>query len=87
MTEQRVRCLVANSVHVLCCITLATNLAPLPPCLLLCSLPPCCRPGVKQYSVGSRFACLGVKFLEYSLAGITCGFIGQGLANSLMLLK
>jgi hypothetical protein len=44
-------------------------------------------PGVKQYTVGSRFACLGVKFLEYSLAGITCGFIGQGIANSLMLLK
>jgi hypothetical protein len=42
---------------------------------------------VKQYTVGSRFACLGVKFLEYSLAGITCGFIGQGVANSLMLLK
>ncbi|PSC75317.1 saccharopine dehydrogenase [Micractinium conductrix] len=25
--------------------------------------------------------------LEYSLAGITCGFIGQGVANSIMLLK
>lgn len=44
-------------------------------------------PGVKQYSVGSRLACLLVKFCEYSLAGITCGFIGQGLANSLMGLK
>lgn len=43
--------------------------------------------GVKQYTLGSRFACLGVKFLEYSLAGITCGFIGQGIANSLMMLK
>jgi hypothetical protein len=44
-------------------------------------------PGVKSFSVGSRFACLGVKFLEYSLAGIVCGFLGQGMANSLMLLK
>ncbi|KAF6253674.1 hypothetical protein COO60DRAFT_1545566 [Scenedesmus sp. NREL 46B-D3] len=43
--------------------------------------------GVRQYTLGSRFACLGVKFLEYSLAGIVCGFIGQGVANSLMLLK
>eukprot|EP00879_Flechtneria_rotunda_P008260 GHRR01008653.1.p1 GENE.GHRR01008653.1~~GHRR01008653.1.p1 ORF type:complete len:418 (+),score=173.82 GHRR01008653.1:222-1475(+) len=43
--------------------------------------------GVREYTVGARFACLGVKFLEYSLAGICCGFIGQGLANSLMLLK
>ncbi|KAG2423210.1 hypothetical protein HXX76_015467 [Chlamydomonas incerta] len=44
-------------------------------------------PGVKTYNVGQRVACLGVKFLEYSLAGITCGLLGQGLANSLMLLK
>lgn len=44
-------------------------------------------PGVKTFNVGQRIACLGVKFLEYSLAGITCGLLGQGLANSLMLLK
>lgn len=44
-------------------------------------------PGVRKYTVGSRVACLGVKFCEYSLAGIVCGFIGQGMANSLMLLK
>lgn len=43
--------------------------------------------GVKQYTLGSRVACLGVKFFEYSLAGIACGFIGQGIANSLMMLK
>jgi hypothetical protein len=42
---------------------------------------------VREYSVGSRFACVGVKFLEYSLAGTACGFVGQGVANSLMLLK
>ncbi|KXZ42750.1 hypothetical protein GPECTOR_120g417 [Gonium pectorale] len=44
-------------------------------------------PGVKTYGLGQRVACLGVKFLEYSLAGICCGLLGQGLANSLMLLK
>ncbi|KAF8059115.1 hypothetical protein HT031_005287 [Scenedesmus sp. PABB004] len=43
--------------------------------------------GVRVYTPGLRLACLGVKFLEYSLAGIVCGFIGQGAANSLMLLK
>jgi hypothetical protein len=44
-------------------------------------------PGVKSFTVGARVACIGVKFLEYSLAGIVCGFLGQGMANSLMLLK
>ncbi|GIL81612.1 hypothetical protein Vretimale_1224 [Volvox reticuliferus] len=44
-------------------------------------------PGVKTYSLAQRVACLGVKFLEYSLAGICCGLIGQGLANSLMTLR
>ncbi|GLI61148.1 hypothetical protein VaNZ11_003432 [Volvox africanus] len=44
-------------------------------------------PGVKKYSLTQRVACLGVKFLEYSLAGICCGLIGQGLANSLMMLR
>jgi hypothetical protein len=44
-------------------------------------------PGVRKYTLGSRFACVGVKFLEYSLAGIVCGLIGQGFANSLMLAK
>jgi hypothetical protein len=43
--------------------------------------------GVKTYSLGSRFACLGVKFLEYSLAGIVCGLVGQGFCNGLMHLK
>ena len=33
------------------------------------------------------FACVGIKFLEYSLAGIACGLVGQGVANSLMLAK
>jgi hypothetical protein len=58
-----------------------------PECCFASALLLSCNAGVKQYTVGARFACLGVKFLEYSLAGITCGFIGQGVANSLMLLK
>lgn len=49
--------------------------------------PPLASPGVRSYSLGQRLACLGVKFLEYSLAGIVCGFIGQGIANSAMSVK
>lgn len=37
--------------------------------------------------MSQRVACLGIKFLEYSLAGIVCGFIGQGLANGLITIK
>ncbi|PNH02129.1 hypothetical protein TSOC_011918 [Tetrabaena socialis] len=44
-------------------------------------------PGLKKYSVVQRAACLGVKFLEYSLAGMCCGLLGQGAANSLMMLR
>jgi hypothetical protein len=44
-------------------------------------------PGVRSYSFGQRMSCLGVKFLEYSLAGIVCGFIGQGIANGAMAVK
>lgn len=44
------------------------------------------RPGAR-YSTGARIACIGVKFLEYSLAGMVCGFVGQGIANQLMYLK
>eukprot|EP00197_Chlamydomonas_leiostraca_P015215 CAMPEP_0202886002 /NCGR_PEP_ID=MMETSP1391-20130828/41951_1 /ASSEMBLY_ACC=CAM_ASM_000867 /TAXON_ID=1034604 /ORGANISM="Chlamydomonas leiostraca, Strain SAG 11-49" /LENGTH=362 /DNA_ID=CAMNT_0049569265 /DNA_START=170 /DNA_END=1260 /DNA_ORIENTATION=+ len=44
-------------------------------------------PGIKKFSVANRLTCLLVKFCEYSLAGITCGLIGQGIANSLMHLK
>lgn len=50
----------------------------------LCSCP---LQGVKNFSVANRFACLLVKFCEYSLAGITCGLIGQGVCNSIMMLK
>ena len=44
------------------------------------------RPGAR-YGAGARVACVGVKFLEYSLAGMVCGFVGQGIANQLMYLK
>lgn len=44
-------------------------------------------PGIKEFSLTSRLLCPFIKFLEYSLAGITCGLLGQGVANSLMLLR
>ena len=43
--------------------------------------------GRPRYSPAARVSCLGVKFLEYSLAGIVCGFIGQGIANGMMKIK
>jgi hypothetical protein len=43
-------------------------------------------PGVK-FTLLNRASCLVVKFLEYSLAGIVCGFLGQGIANWGMTLK
>eukprot|EP00798_Chlamydomonas_sp_ICE-L_P022102 gene22102-29160_t len=39
-------------------------------------------PGVMMYPIPNRLASLVVKFGEYSLAGITCGFLGQTLANT-----
>ncbi len=44
-------------------------------------------PGAPRYRPLDRAACVGVKFLEYSLAGMVCGFVGQGFANGLMTLK
>ena len=41
-------------------------------------------PGAARYTLGQRLSCLVVKFLEYSLAGIVCGLIGQGIANAAM---
>lgn len=43
--------------------------------------------GMKKFTVGNRAACLLVKFGEYSLAGISCGLVGQGIANALINLK
>jgi Protein RETICULATA-related len=44
-------------------------------------------PGVRTYSLPARVSCLGVKFFEYSLAGMVCGFVGQGIANTFMAVK
>ena len=44
------------------------------------------QPG-RRYSGGARLACFGVKFAEYSLAGIICGLVGQGIANALIRAK
>lgn len=41
----------------------------------------------RKYTLPDRAACWVVKALEYSLAGIACGFVGQGMANGLMQLK
>lgn len=41
----------------------------------------------RKYRGVDRLACWFVKFFEYSLAGIVCGFIGQGAANGMMALK
>eukprot|EP00892_Ulva_mutabilis_P011686 jgi/Ulvmu1/8890/UM049_0072.1 len=43
--------------------------------------------GVREYSFGARAACVGVKFLEYSLAGMFCGLVGQGIANTAMMAR
>jgi hypothetical protein len=43
--------------------------------------------GGPRYSAGARAACLGVKFLEYSAAGMACGAVGQAVANGLMGVK
>eukprot|EP01023_Acetabularia_acetabulum_P053497 TRINITY_DN5991_c4_g1_i2.p1 TRINITY_DN5991_c4_g1~~TRINITY_DN5991_c4_g1_i2.p1 ORF type:complete len:411 (-),score=61.49 TRINITY_DN5991_c4_g1_i2:2157-3338(-) len=44
-------------------------------------------PGGRHFTVGGRLACLVVKGLEYSLAGLFCGFVGQGIANSCMYIR
>eukprot|EP00887_Chlorella_sp_A99_P005252 scaffold1.g5252.t1 len=41
------------------------------------------QPG-RKYTFADRAACYVVKGLEYSLAGIACGFVGQGVANGMM---
>jgi hypothetical protein len=43
--------------------------------------------GGPRYSPAARAACLGVKFGEYSLAGMACGAVGQAIANGLMAVK
>jgi len=40
-----------------------------------------------KYSVSDRLGCYVARGLEYSLAGMLCGFIGQGIASSLMKIR
>jgi len=61
---------------------LASALARVPSAVLEAS-----PPGGPRYTPAARAACLGVKFGEYSLAGMACGAAGQALANGLMGLK
>uniref|UniRef100_A0A1D2AFG0 Uncharacterized protein n=1 Tax=Auxenochlorella protothecoides TaxID=3075 RepID=A0A1D2AFG0_AUXPR len=57
------------------------RLAALPSAVFEASTP------TRPYTVLGRLGCLGVKALEYSLAGFACGLVGQGVANSLMIVK
>lgn len=41
----------------------------------------------KKYTVGDRVGCYIARGLEYALAGIACGFVGQGIASGLMTAK
>ena len=41
----------------------------------------------KKYTISDRFGCFIARGLEYSLAGIVCGFVGQGIASGLMVAK
>ena len=41
----------------------------------------------RKYSVSDRLGCYVARGLEYSLAGMLCGFIGQGVASSLMKIR
>ena len=43
--------------------------------------------GEARYTTFQRLFCLVVKFGEYSLSGIVCGIVGQGLTNGLLNLK
>ena len=43
--------------------------------------------GHPRYRGVDRGLCIVVKALEYSLAGLVCGFAGQGFANGLMTIK
>lgn len=44
-------------------------------------------PGVREYTLADRVACYFVKGVEYAGVGMACGFIGQGFANSCMMLR
>ena len=44
------------------------------------------EPG-KRFSISDRIGCYVARGLEYSLAGMTCGFVGQAMASGLMVAK
>ena len=74
------------SLHVSLCLAMAAALGQfldkVPSAMFEASVP-----GVKTYTPVSRAACWLIKFAEYSLAGIFCGVVGQGIANGMMQLK
>lgn len=41
----------------------------------------------RKYSVSDRFGCYVARGLEYALAGMACGLVGQGIASGLMNLR
>lgn len=45
------------------------------------------KSSVTKYSVTDRVGCYVARGLEYSLAGIACGVVGQGIASGMMQLK
>ncbi len=44
-------------------------------------------PGMPKYTTAARAACYVVKGLEYSLSGMAAAFVGQGVANALMVAR
>ena len=60
---------------------LKRRLAALPSAVFEASTP------ARPYSTAARVGCLGVKAVEYGVAGTICGILGQGLANGLMQVK
>lgn len=79
MSDTHIACL-ANTI--VCAAAINKALAGIPSAVFERSIP-----GIRKYKVGARVACIGVKFLEYSLAGMTCGLIGQGIANAAMMAR
>ncbi len=45
------------------------------------------RSGVRKFTALDRLGCYLIRGAEYSLAGIACGFVGQGAASGMMQLK
>lgn len=45
------------------------------------------KSGVKRFSLADRAGCYLARGMEYSLAGLACGVVGQGIASGMMELK